>query len=175
MKGVQTMEVIHALKTRRSIRKFVDGAVTPEQVNLMLDCAMLAPSAGNQQPWEFVVIDDVSLVRSIPTVLGFARAAAEGSCVIVVCGNKALMKAPLFWQQDCSAATQNILLAAHSLGLGSLWCGVYPNEQRAAVTAEWLKLPEDIVPMSLIVIGAPGEEKEQPDRFIAERIHKNTW
>ena len=169
------MEVIQALRTRRSIRKFTNEPVTPEQVKTMLECAMLAPSAGNQQPWEFIVIEDLSVLHAVPTVLGFAKMAAEATCAIVVCGNKSFIKAEGFWQQDCAAATQNILLAAHGLGLGTCWCGVYPNEKRAADLKHMLNIPENVTPLSFIAIGVPNEQKEQPERFNEARVHRNMW
>jgi len=169
------LEAIEAIRTRRSIRKFKSEPVSAEQIKTMLECAMLAPSAGNQQPWQFIVIEDKAILHAIPTILQFGKMAAEAACAIVVCGDKALTKIEMYWQQDCAAATENILLAAHGLGLGTCWCGIYPNEKRTADVKEMLSIPEAVTPFCLIAVGVPDEDKPQPERYQDTRVHKNTW
>jgi len=136
---------------------------------------MCAPSAGNEQPWQFVVIRDRQMLDSIPTAHPYAGPARQAPLVIVVCGDLNLEKHPGFWVQDCSAATQNLLLAARASGLGSVWCGVYPNEERVGAIRELLGLPQHVVPLSLVIIGYPAESKGRQERFDAKRVHSERW
>jgi len=114
------MEVLEAIHTRRSIRKFQSQPVPDELVTVFLAAAMSAPSAGNQQPWQFVVITDPELLGQVPSINPYAAMAEKAPLAVLVCGDLALERFPGFWVQDCAAAVQNLLLAVHSHGLGAV-------------------------------------------------------
>ena len=169
------MNTLEALRTRRSIRIYTDQPVAPETIREILEAAMMAPSAGNQQPWHFIVIEDRDLLNRIPEVHPYARMAASAALAILVCGDTRDLKHPHFWVQDCSAAVQNILLAAHERGLGSVWCGVYPREDRVKPLVDMFSLPDGVQPVALIPIGYPAERPIPENRIQWDRVHKNKW
>ena len=169
------MDTIEAIHTRRSIRNYQDKPIPEETVIEILKAAMAAPSARNQQPWEFIVITDPEIKNKIPAVSPFSQMILDAHLGILVCGNLKVETAAGYWVVDCSAATQNLLLAAHSLGLGAVWTGVYPREERMDGLTELLNLPEHILPHSLVVLGFPAEILPKQDRFKPERIHHNHW
>ena len=169
------MDTLEAIHTRRSIREYQNKPIPEELVTEILKAAMMAPSARNQQPWEFVVITDEEVRRKIPSVCQFAQMVVDAPLAILVCGNLKIETAQGYWVIDCSAATQNMLLAAHALGLGAVWTGVYPREERMDGLTEILDLPEYILPHSLVVLGFPAQQPAQQDRFNPERIHHNGW
>ena len=161
--------------TRRSIRKFRSNHVTDEDIEKILRAAMSAPSAANKQPWEFIVIKDRKILDKIPEFHPYAKMAREASIAIVVCGDTRRSDDRGFWVQDCAAASQNILLAANSLGLGSVWCGVYPKEDLTDKFKELFNLPKEVYPVSFIPIGYPNEEKPPSERFDEDKIHNDKW
>jgi nitroreductase len=169
------MDTLEAIHTRRSIREYQDKTIPEELVTDLLRAAMAAPSARNQQPWEFVVITDAEIRQKIPSVCQFAQMIVHAPLAILVCGNLKIETSQGYWVIDCSAATQNMLLAAHALGLGAVWTGVYPREERMDGLTEVLDLPEYILPHSLVVFGYPAQQHPQEDRFKPERIHHNGW
>ena len=126
------MDTIEAIHSRRSIRKYEDRPVSPESVQKLLASAMQAPSARNQQPWQFVVIDDRRLLGQIGQMNPNAQMAQRAPLAILICGDLRQEKSEGYWVVDCAAAAQNMLLAAHALGLGAVWTGVYPREERMA-------------------------------------------
>ena len=162
---------------RRSIRKYNGQQVSEDDLNELLKAAMAAPSAGNRQPWEFVVIRDRDTLNTMidfhPS--GGYNMLGHAPLAIVVCGDsdKALYEG--VWVLDCSAATENILIAAQSLGLGAVWLGVYPRNDRVTKMKKLLELPEKIIPLSIISIGHPAEKKGPSNRFDESRIHINKW
>lgn len=160
---------------RRSIRKFTSEKVNYDDVEKILKAGMAAPSAGNEQAWQFIVIDNKEILNEIPKIHPYSSMLKETSCAIVVCGDLSLEKFKGFWIQDCSAATQNMLLMADSIGLGSVWLGVYPELDRIKGIKEILNLPENIIPLAILPIGYPDEKKSKTDRFDKSRIHKNKW
>lgn len=168
-------EVIKAIITRRSIRKYQEKPVSDQLVHEMLKVAMSAPSAHNQQPWQFVVIREQAKLQEIPKFHPYSSMLASADLAILVCGDMKALKSERFWVQDCAAATENILLAAHSLGLGAVWLGVYPKEELMLPLTKLLELPAHIVPFSLISVGYPKEEKPAASRFDEERIHWGKW
>ncbi|MCK4345172.1 MAG: nitroreductase family protein [Bacteroidales bacterium] len=169
------MEVIEAILTRRSIRKYSWEKITDNQIEIILKAAMYAPSAMNQQPWHFIVIDDREKLNLIMEVHPYSKMLKEAGLAILVCGDERLQLSKGYWVVDCGAATQNLLLAAHGIGLGAVWLGVHPREERKSGIRKIFHLPDHIQPFSLISIGYPAEEKPVPERFKPERIHKNTW
>ena len=169
------MDTLDAIFTRRSIRKYTDRAVADDLVNELLRAAMAAPSAGNEQAWQFIVIRDRSILDAIPKFHPYSAMLKYASVAILVCGDLSREKFKDCWVQDCSAATQNILLAATAKGLGAVWTAIHPMEDRVAGMRNLLGLPEHIIPLSLIPVGFPAEQPGRADRFDASRVHKDRW
>ncbi len=169
------MDAMENILSRRSIRRYTAEPVSEETIKQLLEAAMSAPSANNRQPWQFVVIDDRELLDAITEVHRYAQMLKEAPLAILVCGDLQRAKRQGYWVQDCSAATENLLLAAHALGLGAVWLGVYPNEQRLVGVRHLLRLPEQLEPFSLISIGHPAEQKPPSARYDVERVHRNQW
>lgn len=167
-----TMEVI---LNRRSIRKYKDRDIAPETVEKLLRAAMSAPSAGNEQPWHFIVVDEREKLDQIPEIHPYSDMVTQAPVAVLVCGDKGEQKHEGFWVQDCSAATENILIAAEAENLGAVWLGIYPDKERVQSFKEFFNLPEPIVPFSLIPVGYPAEEKPPSDRYKKSRVHKNLW
>jgi nitroreductase len=167
--------LMDTIRNRRSIRKYTAQPVPQGLVTRLLEAAMSAPSAGNEQPWEFVVITDRELMQAITKVHPYSQMLKEAPLAIVVCGNLEREKYPGFWVEDCSAATENILLEAEESGLGGVWLGVYPHDERVRGLAELLGLPSSVIPLSLVAIGYPAEKKPPAERFDASRVHANRW
>jgi nitroreductase len=169
------MDAMTALYTRKSIRLYTSKQVPQDMVKEILSAAMSAPSAGNERPWHFMVLTNRAVLDEIPKIHPYAAMIKQANLAILVCGDVSLEKYKGYWPLDCSAATQNILIAAHAKGLGAVWCGVYPSEDRVLNLKKMFSLPENIVPFSLIPIGFPGEEKKAGDRFDSSRVHENSW
>jgi nitroreductase len=160
---------------RRSIRAYTAEPVSDEHLERLLRAAMAAPSAGNQQPWRFVVVTDAATRALIPTVHPYAAMVEQAPLAIVVCGADAEMRWPQFWDQDCAAATENILIEAVQLGLGAVWLGVYPLEERVAGLRRLLAIPDDVTPFAVVPVGHAAGRKEPADRYEPERVHRERW
>ncbi len=169
------MNTITATLTRRSIRQFSSQPVSEEDIEMLLRCAMQAPSAGNAQLWQFVILTDRSLLEKIPEFHPFAEALETSPLAILVCGDERYEKRPGRWVMDCSAATQNILLAAHAHGLGAVWISIHPDLERVEGIRRLLKLPDEVHPVSLVAVGYPLEKPEPSDNYKPDRIHRNQW
>lgn len=169
------MHTIDAIKSRRSIRSFTPQPVPHAAIREILESAMSAPSAGNQQPWQFVVIEDRATLDQVPTFSPYAAMAKEAQIAILVCGDTSLEKYPGFWVQDCSAAVQNILLAAHAQGLGAVWTGVHPAKGREGGFRRLLHLPDHVIPLAFIPVGHPAHVPAPQLRFREDRVHWNEW
>jgi len=169
------MDALTAIQTRRSVRKYREGKVSDELINKILEAGMNAPSAGNEQPWHFIVIKDRKILNEIPKFSPYAGMVKQADFAILVCGDIKLEKYEGYWVQDCSAATQNILLSAHALGLGAVWTGVYPREDRVKGFRKQLNIPDDVTPFAFIPVGYPAEETVASDRFRKERVHYERW
>jgi nitroreductase len=167
--------IMDAILTRRSIRHYTAQPVAEELITGFLKAAMAAPSAGNEQPWEFVVLTERTILDRIPSFHPYAAMLKEAPAAILVCGDLAREKHEGYWVQDCSAATENILIAVKEKGLGAVWLGIYPREERVRGLRQLLSIPETIVPFALVAIGYPAEKKEPADRFDASRLHYNSW
>ena len=167
--------VIDAILKRRSIRRYRGEPVDKSKIKELLIAGMYAPSARNQQPWHFLVVDDRGLLERIMEVHPYSSMLSGAALAILVCGDETLEISKGYWAVDCAASTQNILLAAHALGLGAVWLGVYPREERQEGFREIFGLPAHIHPFSLISVGYPAEEKPVPDRYKEERIRWNKW
>lgn len=169
------MDTMEAILTRRSVRKYEKDSISNRDINELLEAAMSAPSAGNEQPWHFVIIDDPKILGKVPTFHNHAQMLKDASVAILVCGDLNLEKHKDMWIQDCSAATQNILLAVRAKGLGAVWLGIFPRDQRIKGMRELTKLPDNVMPFSLISIGKPAVKQEKADRYNPSRVHKNRW
>ncbi len=169
------MDAIEAIRTRRSIRRYTHDPVPDAVVAEILRAAMSAPSAGNQQPWQFVIVTDRGLREQIPTFHPYAQMVREAPVAILVCGDLRRESFEGYWVQDCSAAAQNILLAAHAQGLGAVWVGVYPKQERVKRFQALLELPPQVIPLALIPLGVPAERVPPADRFDPSRIHYDRW
>lgn len=166
---------MNAIFERRSIRRYTDQNITKEQVQQLFKAAFAAPSAGNRQSWQFIVVDDRDILDNITKVHPHSQMLKEAALAIVVCGDTSVELYPGYFAQDCSAATENILLAATEMGLGSVWLGVYPRTDRVHDITEIFKLPDGIVPFSIISLGYPAEKKEPSNRYDENKIHYNKW
>jgi nitroreductase len=168
------MDALEAIYTRKSVRKFGDGEVAEDLILKILRAGMSAPSAGNARPWQFIAITERKTLEEIPGISPYAECAAKAPLAILVCGDLELEKHKDYWVQDCAAASQNMLLAAHALGLGAVWTGAYPMENTMAGFRVLLKLPAHVMPFSLIVMGHPAEGTHR-DRFDESRVHMEKW
>ena len=169
------MDALDAILSRRSIRTYTAEPVSDQHIENLLRAGMAAPSAGNQQVWEFVIVDERRLLDAIPTVHPYAQMCAQAPLCIIVCADPSREKYAGFWVQDCSAATQNILVAAHALGLGAVWLGIAAGGDRAQQLADLLQLPDGIEPLAMIALGHPAETVEPEDRFDPLKTHHNGW
>lgn len=165
-----TME---AICSRRSIRVFQPEAVPPETVHELLRAGFHAPSAHHLRPWHFIAVNDRSVLSGMIAIHSNMSMLKTAPLAIVVCGDSA--KSPDFWPDDCAAASENIIVAAQSMGLGSFWCAVYPRIERMESFKSLLGLPDEIKPYSVLALGKPAEEKRQMDRFNQARVHYNIW
>ncbi len=161
--------------TRRSIRKFRNEPVNDEVITQLLRAAMYAPSAGNERPWQFLVVKNQDMLTKLSETSPYARMTKEAVFAIVVCGDLTLEKFEGYWVQDCAAATQNILLEVADNDLGAVWLGVYPMEDRVAYIRQLFALPEHIVPFAVIPVGHPAETPETPQRYDETRVHYEQW
>ncbi len=166
---------MEAIYVRRSIRKYSPGPVGEDDLREIIRAGMNAPSAGNEQPWHFVVIDRRDILDCIPEVHPYSGMIREAPVAVLVCCDLDRVRHEGFWIQDCSAATENMLLEIADRGLGSVWLGVYPREDRVRGLRKIFSLPENIVPFSLLPIGLPGEKKDRKNEFHEEMIHRNSW
>ena len=170
------MELFEGLLSRRSIRKYTGEKIDEETIRSMIKAGMYAPSANNRRPWHFIIVDEKEIMNSIMKVHPYSSMLSEASHAIIVCGDEKLQNGPGYYVIDCSAATQNILLAAHALGFGAVWLGVEPRSERKSAINKIFGLPEHIHPVSIISIGVPVKISEKiPSRFEPEKIRKNKW
>lgn len=168
-----TNSVLDAIFSRRSIRKFTDQPVDAETIRMLLEAGMAAPSAMNAQPWEFIVINEPEALSQLKANLPFGK--FNSPLCIVVCGNPSLTThrtaGNMFWVQDCSAAVENMLIAAVGLGLGSVWCGVHPVFLLEKRIKTILKIPNGVTPLGVVQFGYPAEKKEPGTKYKDRRVH----
>jgi nitroreductase len=166
------MDILQTILSRRSIRKYQEREVEKENLELLLRAAMAAPTACNNQPWEFVVVTDAERMDQFRKSMPFGKHNAP--CAIVVCANPAIGRNPAcgnFWVQDCSAAVENILIAAVGLGLGTVWLGTYPIRPLMTTVSKIAGLPRLVKPLAVIYVGYPAEEKEARSQYEERRVH----
>lgn len=174
------MNTLDAILTRRSIRKFTNKSIDDETVHTLLTAAMAGPSAVNARPWSFLVVRDRDTLDKMADANGRAAAPLkEAALAILVCGDlaRAFPKAPNYWITDASIAAQNILLAAHERGLGGVWLGTWPQEEKMARQRELFALPENIIPYAILALGHPAEDRAgqpHPD-YEEDRVHFEKW
>ncbi len=164
--------------SRTSVRKYADREVSPQLRDALLRAAMSAPSGVNRQPWEFIVVDDRALLTRLGASLPYAAMAARAPMAIVVCGNEDRFLEDddsTLWVQDLAAASENILLAAHALGLGGVWTCLYPHPDRMKAVSEILSIPKGIIPFNLIPVGYPADNHAPMDKWHPERVHENKY
>jgi nitroreductase len=169
------METLQAIKTRRSIRKFTSKKISEEILQKILEAGMYAPSARDTQSWHFIVIDERHFLNELPKLHPYAEMMYEAQHAILICGDLNMEKMVEYNGINCAAATQNMMLAAHDLGIGSVWLGVYPRKERMEPLIKLFELPEHIVPMMLVALGYPNEIIQTPQRYKSDRIHSNQW
>lgn len=175
---VKTNPVIDNIMTRVSVREFTGEKISEAQIDTLLRAAMAAPSAINKQPWAFIVVTDESLIAALGEALPYSRCSNHPACAIIPCGD--LSKAiegemGAFWINDVSAATENLLLAAHAMGLGAVWTGLHPDMKRATMVQAMLGLPEHIIPLCVVPVGVPAEQPAVKDKYQPSNIHYNKW
>ncbi len=174
---VRNDAALDCIMTRTSVREYTDKQVPDSIVETLLKAAMAAPTAMNKQPWHFVVVTDKAVREAIAQADQYIRA-KEAPLVIVACGDLAKEEdgeGRDFWIQDVSAATENILLAAHAQGLGAVWCGIHPIKAREKAIADILGLPKDIVPLSAVCIGYPAHEHQPKDKWNPKAVHYDKY
>lgn len=166
------MELLEALQRRRSVRRFTEEAVSKKDIDILMHAAMSGPSACNARPWDFYVVESKAVLQNLHKATKYSDISAP--LAIVVCGNLShALPAPLtdFWVQDCSAATENILLAATGIGLGAVWCGIYPNRDAMENVKKTLGLPEESIPLNIIHVGHPDQFPEPRDQYDEKHVH----
>jgi nitroreductase len=171
------MDLMQAILTRRSVRTFRDEPVPAETLEACLRAAMHAPSAGDAREWRFVVVDERPLLTEITRIHPYARALESAPLGIVVCGDEDAQRYPGYWPQDCAAATLNLLLAAHDAGLGAVWCGIHPLEEREQGMRKLLGLPRSVRPFCVVALGWPDGERPaaDEDRYEPDYVFRNRY
>lgn len=171
--------MLKAIFDRRSVRKYTGDAVSREQLEMLVKAGMAAPTSRDSRHFRFIIVDDPALIDKLPEGLPYAKMLSTARHAIIVASDLSVAYGGLeigYWLQDCSAAAENILLAAQSLGLGACWTGVHPREERVGFLKELLNLQEDVRPLCLITVGVPtGEDSKPRDKFNAEHVFWNTW
>ncbi len=170
------MGALEALMTRRSVRAYTDKPITDEQVNTILKADMQSHIAYNEQPWEFIVVRNKETLTNVSNINKYARMAKNAPLGILTCINKERIKHQEgYGAIDVSNATMSILLAAHAMGIGSVWTGVYPNEELVGPFRKEFNLPESIIPLAFVLLGYPKSTPAQKDHFKPERIKQEKW
>lgn len=169
------MDTMTAIATRRTIRKYTDQPVADELVRQLLNAGFVAPSAFDERPWHFVVVDDRATLQALAEKMESCEMLQTAALAILICGDPALEQFENYWVQDCSACAQNILLAAHANGLGGCWIAMERIPPREAAVREALAVPEHIAPFALLSLGYPDESLPGEDRYDASRVHHGQW
>lgn len=170
------MDTMETILSRRSIRKYTSKSVSKSLIKKLINAAMSAPSAGNEQPWHFIIIDKKKILKAIQKFHPYASMLNVASKAVLICADTTREKHKGFSPIDCAAATENLLLAAHANGLGACWLGVYPSkDKRITNLRKLLDIPISIIPFAIVAIGYPAEHKPAENRFNESRIHWNIW
>jgi nitroreductase len=168
----ETLKTIHK---RKSVRTFSEKEVSKAEIEALMKAAMCAPSSKNNQPWSFYIIRNKDVMQKLANALPYAKMLPKASAVIIVCGDSTKgVSEPdqaFNWALDCSAASQNLLLAAESIGLGATWTGVFPYKKRIRAVRDVLQLPENVIPLNAIPIGYPAGNEKPKDKFKPESVN----
>lgn len=169
--------ILDNIFNRKSVRDFTDKKISQNELELLVKAGMSTPSALNLQPWEFIIFDDKETLEYMVDLHDYSKMFKTAKAGIVVCGNmdRTIDAYRELWVQDCSASTQNILLAIEALKLGGVWLGIYPIEERCDKLREYFDLPDNIIPFSVIAIGYPQKEVKPKDKWDEKKIHWNKW
>lgn len=171
--------VMSNILQRKSVRSFTNQPIEKSKLDTLVRAAMAAPTGKDMRPWKFVVVNDKQAMKSLAAQLPYAKMLAEAQAAIVVCGDMSVVdkdgKPSTNWTFDCSAATENLLLQAEAMGLGAVWTGAYPYDERVAAVKVALKLPDNIIPLNVIPIGYPKGNPQPKDKYNADNIHYNLW
>ena len=176
--GEQMNDTMKTIFSRKSVRNYKESVIPKETLELLVKAGMAAPSAMDKRPWEFIIIDDKEVLKKLSDALPYAKMAVPAGHGIIVAGDMEKQNGgydSVYWIMDCSAAVQNILLAAESLGLGAVWTAVYPNKDRFEPVAKILGLPKNIVPLAFIPVGTPTGKDKPKDKYNKNQIHWNKW
>ena len=169
---LKSKAVLENIAERKSVRKYLNKSVEEDKIDAMVKAGMAAPSGMDRRPWGVVVVTDREALDSMAAKLPYAKMLTNAPLAIVVCGDTTRSS---YWYLDCSAATQNVLLAAEALGLGAVWTAAYPYEDRIDVVRQNTGLPENIVPLCVIPIGYPDGPQKAKDKFDPQRVHRNKY
>lgn len=170
------MDVLEAIKTRRSIRRYSEAPVTDQEVHTLLEAGFCAPSARNIRPWHFIVVRAAHKRGQVIKAHPYAKMLEQPQTVLfIICGDLSKQPSPEYCAEDCSAAVQNMLLAAHGMGLGAVWLGTYPNEDRVEAVRRIFGIPAQVLPVAMMAVGHPGEVRDIPARFDAACVHQENW
>ena len=167
-------EVIKTIKQRRSIRKFTGELISDEMLKAVLEAGFYAPTARNMRPTHFIVVRDKEKLELIAETMPNARYCTDAGTAVIVCGDRE-KDVDGYLVEDCSAAIMNMLLAADSMNLGSLWCGVYPRDERVEFLRIVCSIPENILPVGLVLLGVPAEKKAIPELYEGNKVHFEKW
>ncbi|HOO55586.1 MAG TPA: nitroreductase family protein [bacterium] len=166
---------MEAIFTRRTIRRYKPDPVSEDDIQDLIRAAMCAPSTGRQEPWQFVIIDDRELLKEIQEGFPYGNMIEKVPVAILVCCDQSLEIHKWHGIMDCSAAVENILIAANYKKLGSAWLGVYPDDKMMELFRNLVGLPEHVIPFALVAIGHPAEEKLPKEKFDSSKIKRNKW
>lgn len=171
--------VMQNILSRKSVRAYTDQPVSRAQIDTLLRAAMAAPTGRDMRPWKFIVVDDKEMLKTLAGRLPYAKMLPEAQAAVLICGDLSVTddkgNPSTNWMFDCSAATENLLLAAESMGLGAVWTAVYPYDERLRPVTEVMQLPDYIVPLNVIPIGYPKGNPQPKDKYDTDNIHYNGW
>lgn len=176
--GEPMNDTIKTIMNRKSVRAYKEGPVSKEQLEVIVKAGMAAPTAVDKRPWEFIVVTDKAMLKKLSDVLPYAKMVEKAGAAIIVAGDIDRQmggREADFWVVDCSAATENILLAIESLGLGAVWTAVYPDKERIEAVRKLLKIPSTVVPLNVIPVGIPTGAEKPKDKWNPKQLHWNGW
>ena len=166
--------VLHNILQRKSVRAYTDRAVSHEQLDTLIRAAMAAPTGRDMRPWHFIVLGGRHQLSPLAEQLPYAKMLAEAQAAVVVCGDMSVTdkegNPSRNWTFDCSAATENLLLQAEAMGLGAVWTGVYPYDERIEAVKQALHLPDHLIPLNVIPIGYPKGNPQPKDKYDPAKV-----
>ena len=171
-------DTLKTIFSRKSIRSYKDEPVSREKLEMLIKAGMAAPTAVDKRPWEYIVITDRKVLNQLADALPYAKMVSTAAAAIIVGGDVRKQWGGLesdYWIMDCSAATENILLAAESMGLGAVWTAIYPEDARIRAVRQILGIPPHIVPLNLVPVGVPAGREKPKDKYNPAQIHWNRW